>query len=290
MAQIDSLKSFTPIVPPPLSAGGVAPSLAIASGKGGVGKSHIALSLGMAFADQGRRVLLVDGDMGLANLHILCGKHPERDLSDVLSGRCTPAEALLSLEDRLDLLPAASGIASLSNLPREDVARLGRALEHLESEADLLVVDTGAGIGDTTLNLVLASDRLLLVTTPEPTAQADAYALLKVLRSRKTDFQASIVVNMADSEAQAREAAARLDQVAGRFLSMTIPFAGWIPREIGIERHLLRREPAYRAEPRSAFSQAVRSLAGTLARDLPRPGSGSFLERVTTSTRFGDAA
>jgi flagellar biosynthesis protein FlhG len=289
MAQLDSLKSWSPSVPPPLSAGGVAPSLAIASGKGGVGKSHISLALGMAFADQGRRVLLVDGDMGLANLHILCGKHPERDLSDVLAGRCTPSEALLRLEDRLDLLPAASGVSALANLPREDVARLGRGLEQVESEADLLVVDTGAGIGDTTLNLVLASDRLLLVTTPEPTAQADAYALLKVLRSRKADFQASVVVNLADSEAQAREAAARLDQVASRFLSCSLPFAGWIPREPGLERHLLRREPAYRAAPRSPFSSAIRSLAGALAKDLPRPTGGSFLGRVTTSTTFGAA-
>lgn len=286
MAQIDNVRSYTPVVPPPLSSGTVAPALAISSGKGGVGKSHIALSLGMAFADQGRRVLLVDGDMGLANLHILCGKHPERDLSDVLAGRCSPSEALLAVEERLDLLPAASGVASLANLPREDVARLGRSLETLESEADLLVVDTGAGIGDTTLNLVLASDRLLLVTTPEPTAQADAYALLKVLHARRPDFHASIVVNMAESEEQAREVASRIDQVAGRFLSFAAPFAGWIPRENGIEKHMLKRTAAYRASPRGPFSQAIRSLASSLARDLPRPGNASFLERVTTSARF----
>lgn len=290
MAQIDSVRSFSPAVPPPLSSGRVAPALAISSGKGGVGKSHIALSLGMAFADQGRRVLLIDGDMGLANLHIMCGRHPERDLSDVLAGRCTPKEALLALEDRLDLLPAASGVASLSHLPREDVARLGRSIELLESEADLLVVDTGAGIGDTTLNLVLASDRLLLVTTPEPTAQADAYALLKVLHARRGDFQVSVLVNMAESETQAREAAARLDQVAGRFLSCSVPFAGWVPREVGIEKHLLKREPVYRAAPRGPFASAVRAIASSLARDLPRPGSSSFLERVTTSTHFAEGS
>ncbi len=287
---MDSLRGWSPTVPTPLSARTPAPALAIASGKGGVGKSHLSLSLGLAFADQGRRVLLVDGDMGLANLHILCGKHPERDLSDVLSGRCTPAEALLRIEDRLDLLPAASGVASLANLPREEVARLGKSLELLESESDLVVVDTGAGIGDTTINLILASDRLLLLTTPEPTAQADAYALLKVLRSRKSDFQASVVVNLADSEAQAREIAARLDQVAGRFLSCSLPFCGWIPREPGLERHLLRREPAFRAAPRSPFAQAVRSLAAEISRDLPRPAGSSFLGRVTTSSSFGTPA
>ena len=148
MAQLDSLKSWSPNVPPPLSSGGVAPSLAIASGKGGVGKSHISLALGMAFADQGRRVLLVDGDMGLANLHILCGKHPERDLSDVLAGRCTPSEALLHLEDRLDLLPAASGVSALASLPREDVARLGRGLEQLESEAAQAIATFYEGTSD----------------------------------------------------------------------------------------------------------------------------------------------
>lgn len=284
-AQIDSLRGWSPRVPSRLSSGAPCPSIAVTSGKGGVGKSNLSLSIALSLADIGRRVLLVDGDMGLANLHILCGVHPERTLDDVLEGRCSPAQALVELDSGVNLLPSASGIANLSALPADRVSELGRALAELQGRHDVLVVDTGAGIGDTTLNLVLAADRALLVTTPEPTAQADAYAMLKVLRSRRTDLPTGVCVNMASGEDEAMRAGTRLTQVCARFLGWEPSWSGWIPRQAGLERHVLERRPAFRAEPESAFARAVRALSRELLDGLG--GSSGFFERVA-GTRPGD--
>ncbi len=178
----------------------------------------------------------------------------------------------------MDLLPSASGVAQLSALPPARLNALSLSLRTLQENYDLAIVDTGAGIGETTMNLVLASDRLLLVTTPEPTAQADAYALLKVLRAQRKDLSVRICVNMAASEEEAMSCQSRLMQVCGRFLSWEPSWAGWIPRQNGLDRHVLERRPAFRAAPDSAFSRAVRALAREAALDLEE--GGGFFERL----------
>lgn len=280
---MDSLRGWAPTLPAKIAHSTNCPTLSVASGKGGVGKSHVALSLALALSDLGKRILLVDGDMGLANLHILCGLHPKADLDDVLAGRCEPSEALLAVCPGVDLLPSASGVAQLSSLPPARLNILSRSLRALEESYDLSIVDTGAGIGDTTMNLVLASDRLLLVTTPEPTAQADAYALLKVLRAQRKDLAVRLCVNMAASEQEAISCHSRLSQVCGRFLSWEPAWAGWIPRQNGLERHVLERRPAFRAAPDSAFSRAIRALAREAAMDLE--SGGGFFDRLGETSR-----
>lgn len=274
--QLDSLTGWSPTSPARLAAAGGCPTLSVTSGKGGVGKSHVTLSIGLALADLGKRVLLVDGDMGLANLHILCGTYPERDIDDVLAGRCLPEEALLPIGPGIDLLPSASGVANLSSLPRERIADLGQYLSSLQSRYDLMVVDTGAGIGETTMNLVLASDRMLLVTTPEPTAQADAYAFLKVMRSHRRDLPVHLCINMGASEDEAVRAGQRLSQVSARFLGWEPTWGGWIPRQPGLERFTLERRPAFRASPDGPFARAVRTLAREVTGGLVASETGFF--------------
>ena len=274
--QLDSLKGWSPTAPAKLASVPTCPTLSVASGKGGVGKSHLTLSVGLALADLGKRVLLVDGDMGLANLHILCGTYPQHDLEDILNGRCLPEEALLSIGAGIDLLPSASGVANLSALPPERIGALARSLAGLQSNYDIMIVDTGAGIGDTTMNLVLASDRMLLVTTQEPTAQADAYAFLKVMRSHRRDLPVHLCVNMGSSEEEAIQSGLRLSQVSSRFLGWEPTWAGWIPRQPGLERFTLERKPAFRASPEGPFARAVRQLARETVRDLVGMGPGFF--------------
>jgi flagellar biosynthesis protein FlhG len=280
-SQLDSLKRWSPEAPGRLGSDLACPTLAVASGKGGVGKSHVSLSIALSLADLGRKVLLIDGDMGLANLHILCGLHPTRDLDDVLAGRCGPEEALLSVEAGVDLLPAASGVAHLSALPAARLRDLSIALSRLQSGYDLAVVDTGAGIGDTTLNLVLASDRLLVVTTPEPTAQADAYALMKVLQSHRRDLPAKLCVNLAADEEEAVRTSSRLSQVCARFLGWEPSMAGWIPRQEGMDRHIMARRPAFRAEPDSPFARAMRSVAREATSGMD--SGGKFFARLSNA-------
>ncbi len=278
--QLDSLKDWNPVGPGKFASTSTCPAISISSGKGGVGKSHLTLSVGLALADLGKRVLLIDGDMGLANLHILCGTYPEHDIEDILSGRCLPEEALLSIGPGIDLLPSASGVTNLSALPPARIDELAQSLSGLQSRYDFMLVDTGAGIGETTMNLVLASDRMLLVTTPEPTAQADAYAFLKVMRSHRRDLPVHLCINMASHEEEAIQAGLRLSQVSARFLGWEPSFSGWIPRQAGLERFTLERRPAFRASPDGIFARAVRQLAREVVRDLSESDSG-FFSRLT---------
>ena len=281
-SQLDSLRHWTPAGPGRLSSDIPCPVVAVSSGKGGVGKSNLSLSIALALADLGGRILLIDGDMGLANLHILCGLHPERTVDDVLEGRCGPEDALLAVDPGVDLLPAASGIANLAALGTSKVGELARSLARLQTRYHLAIVDTGAGIGDTTLNLALAADKLLMVTTPEPTAQADAYAMFKVLRARRRDLSASLCVNMVADEEEARRSWTRLAQVCTRFLGWEPAWGGWVPRQPGLERHVLERRPAFRAQPDSGFAREIRGLARQLVDGLD--SRGDFFARLAATS------
>lgn len=280
--QLDSFSQWRPSSFGRFRAGTAATTIAVASGKGGVGKSHISLSLAIALSRLGHPVLLLDGDMGLANLHMLAGVAVQRDLGDVLAGRCDVVDALVSLPDGPDLLPSASGVAGLSALPPERIAAIAAGLVSLGASYRFVVVDTGAGIGETTLNLVAASDRALVVSTPEPTAQADAYALLKVALGRRRDLPFSLIVNQCASAEQGREAASRLSGVARRFLGVEIPLWALVPRQPGLEEHALRRVPAMRADSEGPFARSISALALRLAGEpAAEPDAESFFQRLT---------
>ncbi len=274
-AQLDSLKAWQSSTGARLSSAVAARTLAVASGKGGVGKSHITLSLALAMAEEGRKILLVDGDMGLANLHILAGIQPRADLGDFLAGRCTIEDVLTAVAPGVDLLPSASGVAELSSLPVERVNALVEAFARLQNGYTHLFVDIGAGIGETSMHLATAADRVVLVTTPEATAQADAYAFVKVARGRRPDLPFSLVVNLCDRPEQGPETATRLSAVTRRFLGMDLPFWGGIPREPGLDQYLRRRVPAYTAEHDGPFATAIRELSHRLP-DMGRTPGGFF--------------
>ncbi|MEN9354098.1 MAG: flagellar biosynthesis switch protein [Fibrobacterota bacterium] len=280
--QLDSLRAWLPNAGARLSSAVPAQTISIASGKGGVGKSHITLSLALALSQQGKRVLLLDGDMGLANLHILAGVHPKADLGDVMAGRCTVADALIPVAQGVDLLPSASGVAGLSSLPVEKMNQLVDSLSKIQDDYTHVLVDIGAGIGETSLQLAVASDRVILVTTPEATAQADAYAFVKVSRARRADLPFSLVINLCDAPEQGPESAMRLASVARRFLGIELPYWGGIPRQRGLDQYLRQRVPAFLADPQGPFSRAIVELA----RRIPDGQTGSspgFFARLKES-------
>lgn len=259
--QLDSLRSWQASGNARLSSAMPAQTLAIASGKGGVGKSHITLSLAISLAQQGKRVLLIDGDMGLANLHILAGVQPKADLGDVMAGRCGVEEALIQVAPNVDLLPSASGVTGLSSLPVETVNRLVDSLSRLHENYTHALIDIGAGIGETSLHLATAADRVLLVTTTEATAQADAYAFVKVSRARRPDLPFSLAINLCDTPEQGPESAMRLSAVSRRFLGLDLPYWGCIPRQPGLDRFLRQRVPAFVADPHGPFARAIVELS-----------------------------
>lgn len=239
-------------------------TIAITSGKGGVGKSSLAANLGLILARQGRRVLLLDGDLGLANLSIIFNLAPRRDLEDVVRGRCRLEEIVLAGPRGIRLIPAASGAASLADLGTAERRSLMEELGQLSDSADFLLIDTGAGISSTVVQLIGMAARALVVTTHEPTALADAYSLIKVVRHRAPAVRLELCVNMARTFIQGRETHQRLTRLTERFLAYPVPLAAVIPWDDCVGKAVVRQEPLTEIFPYSPATQAVVALTKAL--------------------------
>ncbi len=231
------------------------------SGKGGVGKTNVVCNLAVAAARRGARVLLVDGDLGLANLDVLLGLAPERNVEDVLTGRCRLEDALCTGPAGIALLPAASGRGALASLQGPALDALIALLWDTRRVFDLVAIDAGAGVGSVAIELGASADPALLVTTGEPTALVDAYATLKVLWRRAPSLRVDLLVNAAASAAEARAVSAQLDRLSGRFLGKQARFAGWIPRDRRVRDAVLRQRALVELFPTAAVSHRFGALA-----------------------------
>lgn len=263
-------------------------SLAIASGKGGVGKSCLALNLAAEMARRGERVLLLDGDLGLGNISLLLGSGGEWTFEDALLGHCTATGALIEGPEGLAVL-AASSEGAADFWPAVEIATsVIEDFEHLVTGFDILVIDTGAGIADKTVDLVVAADEVLLVVTPEPTAIADAYAAFKALLIRRPDLVAGLVVNMADSADEAAELHVKFAELASRFLGAKIENRGYIPLDRHVREAVKRQVPFVLTAPPSPATQALTRLAGHYEKaPVGKGDSPSFFTRALTP-RTGD--
>ncbi|MCA9284775.1 MAG: MinD/ParA family protein [Phycisphaerales bacterium] len=239
----------------------LARALAIASGKGGVGKSNVAVNLSVGLAQLGVRTVLLDADLGLANADVLCGLSPRITLDDVVARRSSLAEAVVAAPGGFRLVPGASGVVRMANLPTADRNSLLRELESLERMADVIVIDTGAGIGPNVVGFAAAARSVVVVVTPEPTSITDAYAMVKSLHARCKDLRVELLVNMAGSESEARDVHARIDRVAQAFLGRTIGFAGAVPLDAAVREAVRGRYPVTLLRPRSPAGRAFRRLA-----------------------------
>ncbi|MFQ5828958.1 MAG: P-loop NTPase [Candidatus Methylomirabilia bacterium] len=239
-------------------------TIAVTSGKGGVGKSSLAANLALVLARQGYRVLLLDGDLGLANLSIILNLVPRQDLEDVVRGRCRLEDTLLSGPHGLRLIPAASGVPSLVEMGPEERGKLVEALGRLGEGADFLLIDTGAGIFSTVTTLIGMAERALVVTTHEPTALSDTYSLIKVCRHRARHARLELLVNMTRSLAQGRETHLRLARLTERFLAYSLPLAGVIPWDDSVGKAVVLQQPLTEVFPYSPATQTVVALARTL--------------------------
>jgi flagellar biosynthesis protein FlhG len=238
--------------------------LVVASGKGGVGKSNLCANLAVALGQRGARVLLLDADFSQANLDLLLGVHPRFDLEHVLSGERTLEEIVVTGPVGVRLIPAASDVPELAELDDYRRECLLRALGTLEGACDLVIVDTASGVTRDVLALCLAADDVLVMTTPEMPAFADAYGLIKLLGVQGIRRAPHLLVSQAANPEEAVETADRIRLVARRFLRLELESWGVIPDDPAIPLAVRREEPVLTAFPQSPAAGAYRALAARL--------------------------
>lgn len=256
----------------------------VASGKGGTGKSVTASNLALSRAKRGERVLLIDFDAGLANAHLLLGVSPSYDLAHVLEGVVGAREAAVDCDQGLKLLSGGVGRQSLVNPTRRELDRLFKALQPLEEQFDLIVIDHGAGLGTSTVAHLAATTTLVLVTNPELTALSDGYALYKRAVSVNPDLRVGVVVNRAPDEALALAAWERFRGAAQRFLAKEPELIGWVPADNAVTLSVQERRPVTRSWPESPAGQAFERISRWAPLDHARART-EFYERARRALR-----
>jgi len=255
-----SKRSSKPVVPPPPSRPRRR-TIAVTSGKGGVGKTNIVTNLAIALARQGIRVLVLDGDLGLANVDLLLGVAPQFDLQDVILGGRNVRDVVLEGQDGIRVVPASSGVEELANLDEYRTEVLLRSLAELDGDVDIILIDSPSGIGTHATSLIQGADQILVVTTPEPTSFSDAYAMIKVLVRRPLKCTPALLVNQVDSEESAIAVARRVKNVAKRFLNLDVDYWGYILDDESVPKSVLRQEPFLSTYPYSPASSCIYQLA-----------------------------
>jgi len=239
-------------------------TLAVTSGKGGVGKSNLTLNLAVHWASLGRRVLVFDADLALANIHMLLGLSPVLTLTDCLKGRASLEEIVLSTPEGLDILPAGSGDLAAIDVPDGVREMLIDQTSSLVMGYDIMLVDTAAGLTGNVLSFASACSETLVVTTPDPTALGDAYAMMKLLFRQRARHRARLAVNMTVDDGSGAKAVRGLQAAAKRFLERDVECAGAVPFDPLVGVSVRRQQPFVKLFPRCAASRGLRSLAGKL--------------------------
>lgn len=241
--------------------------IAVASGKGGVGKTWFAITLTHALARAGQRTLLFDGDLGLANVDIQLGLMPKHDLGSVVAGRLTLNQAALAFADGgFDIIAGRSGSGSLANIPLSRLHLLGDDLSLLAMSYDRVVVDLGAGVEKTVRALANAASTILVVTTDEPTALTDAYAFIKVTHLERPETDMRVVVNMANSTREGERIYNTLLKACEGFLRMSPPLAGVIRRDLKVREAIRNQTPLLTRSPNSEAAADVEAIVERLLR------------------------
>ena len=236
-------------------------AIAVAGGKGGVGKSTVAVNLAMSLSMAGRDAMLLDADMGLANVDVMLGLTPSRHIGHLLDGECTLEELLLPAARGLQVVPAGSGTRRLAQLNNGEHAAIIRAFDELANPPEFLLVDTAAGLSDNVTMFAAAASEVILVVCDEPASLTDAYGLTKVLSRDYGVRRVRMVANMVRNEGDARLLHHKLARVSDRFLDVVIDFAGWVPHDERLRQAIRRQCAVVDVWPSSQSSQAFKKLA-----------------------------
>jgi len=258
--------------------------IAVSGGKGGVGKTNVSLNTAISLGQLGQRVLVLDADLGLANVDVMLGLRVKRNLSHVLSGECELDDIIIKGPAGINVIPATSGTQSMVDLTPSEHAGLIRAFSDMNTQFDVLIVDTAAGISDMVLSFCRASQDVMLVVCDEPTSITDCYALMKLLSRDHGVFKFKVVANMVRSPKEGQQLFGKLAKVTDRFLDVALELVGVIPFDENIRKSVRKQQAIVEAYPNSPAAIAFKSLAGKLIRwPVPKQPSGHlefFIEQL----------
>jgi flagellar biosynthesis protein FlhG len=260
--------------------------IGITSGKGGVGKTNLTVNLGIALSRLGQRVLIIDADLGLANVDILLDETPRATLEHLLLGNHSLDDVLIESKHGVTILPGASGVMEMANLDASQRMRLMSAVEVLEDAFDAVIVDTGAGIGTNAAFFASAVQEVLVIATPEPTSLTDAYAMIKVLNRTYGVNRVGLVLNQVESASEAQDVYLRLDSLTSRFLNVVLELMCWLPLDPTVRHAVMQQQPMVAQFPNAPYSVAVSRLGQKMTM-RPRPREGGrmqfFWNKIVTS-------
>jgi len=258
--------------------------VAVTGGKGGVGKTNVAVNLGASLAQRGKEVFLLDADFGLSNVDIALGLRPKLTLANVIENECSLDQIILKGPYGLNIVPGASGLPHLAQMEAKNYAGLIHAFDSLAGKLDTLIIDTAAGISDAVVRFAVAASEIIVVVCDEPASLADSYALIKVLHKNFGVQRFRIVVNMSSSLHDAKQLFAKLTNVTDKYLNVVLHFLGWIPEDELVRKAIRQQCAVVEAYPSCKAAQCFNNLAQSISElPLPRVGSGHvqfFIEQL----------
>lgn len=257
--------------------------IAVASGKGGVGKTNISANLAITYAKLGKKVVILDADLGLANVNVILGIIPKFNLYHVIRKQKTIKDIIYDTEYGIKLVAGASGFSRIANLSEEERQEFISSFTELEG-ADIIIVDTSAGVSESVLSFLEAADDVIIVTTPEPTAITDAYGIIKVMSTEidRTDLSIKLIVNRTQSVIEGKKVATRVINIAGQFLNQKIDYLGCVYDDIAVQNCVRKQKPFTVFEPKSKASISLERLVHRLENIEYKEGKGinSFIKKL----------
>lgn len=271
---------------------GLARVLAVTSGKGGVGKTSTSVNLSIALAQAGSKVILLDADLGLANVEVLLGLNSIYNLQHVITGEKTMEQILVKGPGNVSIVPGTSGLAKLADLNERSRRNIMDGLRQLQEQADFIVIDTMAGIGRGAMTFVSAADEVLLVSTPEPSSIVDAYGMLKTAYQHRDDAVVRLIVNMVLNKKQASVVYAKLSGAAQQYLGRKLSYLGMIPRDPRVAQAVMQSHPFCVRYPSTAATKSIQDIAGRLIHQKAAmgPGKEGFIRRFAQTIGIASSA
>lgn len=254
----------------------------VTSGKGGVGKSNVSLNFALSLIKQGKKVLILDVDLGLANIDVLMGVSPRRTLMQMIEQQLSIWDVIEKGPEGILFISGGSGFQHLFQLDERKMARFFEEMSAIQGHVDYIILDTGAGLSQESLRFLLAADEVILVTVPEPTALTDAYAVLKMVTSKDPKININLVVNRSTSDKEGEQTAKKLTMVAQQFLNKTVSYLGHIPDDPAVTKSVKKQVPFLIAHPDSKAAKAMINLSRQFLQ-YPSEHTGgivSFLKRM----------